>query len=143
MIYIDLLGSHQLKMYSNHVIKCTCDNIVANFQQNTQTQILQYRVTSILYRIVGNFRGVQFSRFSQISGYPRKLDLRNKYDCTVYNGHDGARPRKLNRENFADWPSAKIGPHENFPLYSSLKQVHVSVHSDTVGNMLNVKEYRY
>jgi hypothetical protein len=27
------------------------------------------------------------------------------------------RPRKLNRENFEDWPSAKIGPNENFPLY--------------------------
>ena len=24
------------------------------------------------------------------------------------------------RENFADWPSAKIGPHENFPLYGTL-----------------------
>jgi CBS domain-containing protein len=29
------------------------------------------------------------------------------------------RPRKLNRENFEDWPSVKIGPHENFPLYGS------------------------
>jgi hypothetical protein len=34
-----------------------------------------------------------------------------------YNGHDGAFPRKLNRKNFADWPSVKIEPHENFPLY--------------------------
>ena len=30
-----------------------------------------------------------------------------------------ARPRKLNRENFEDWPSVKIGPHENFTLYGS------------------------
>ena len=30
-----------------------------------------------------------------------------------------ARPQKLNRENFEDWPSAKIGPHENFMLYGS------------------------
>jgi hypothetical protein len=26
------------------------------------------------YRIAGNFLGIQFSRFSQISGYPRKFD---------------------------------------------------------------------
>ena len=63
-----------------------------------------------LYRIAGYFRGVQFLWFSRISGYPQKLDPRNKYDCIVYNGHDGARPRKLNRENFADWPSAKLNP---------------------------------
>jgi hypothetical protein len=30
---------------------------------------------------------------------------------------------KLNRENFEDWPSAKIGPHKNFPLYG----IHVSL----------------
>ena len=76
-------------------------------------------VVVINYHIAGNFRGIQFSWFSRISGYPRKLDPRNKYDCTVYNGHDGTRPRKLNHENFADWPSAKIGPHENFPLYGN------------------------
>ena len=72
-----------------------------------------------MYRIAGNFREVQFSRFSQISDYPRKLDPRNKHDCTVYNEHECAHPRKLNRENFEDWPSAKIGPHENFPLYGN------------------------
>ncbi len=31
----------------------------------------------------------------------------------MYNGCDGTRPQKEN------WPSAKIGPHENFPLYGS------------------------
>jgi hypothetical protein len=67
--------------------------------------------------IAENFHGVQFSRFSRISGYPRKLDPRNKYDCTVYNGHDRTRPQKLNRKNFEDWPSLIIGPHENFTLY--------------------------
>jgi hypothetical protein len=46
-----------------------------------------------------------------------KLDPRHKYDCTVYNGHDRTRLRKL---NWKDWPSVKIGPHENFPLYSGL-----------------------
>jgi hypothetical protein len=61
-----------------------------------------YNMVKGYYRIVGNFRGVQFS---QMSGYLRKLDSRNKY----YNGHDRMRPRKL---NFEDWPSAKIGPHE-------------------------------
>jgi hypothetical protein len=54
-----------------------------------------------------NFRG-----FSRKSGYPQ-----NKYDCTVYNGHDRMRPQKLNCENFEDWPSVKIGPHESFQLY--------------------------
>jgi hypothetical protein len=56
--------------------------------------------------IAGNFRGAQFSWFSQISGYPW-----NKYDCTVYNGNDRMRPRKLNqkfwrlaiRENWTPW----------------------------------------
>jgi hypothetical protein len=69
------------------------------------------------YRIAGNFRGVQFSCFSRISGYLRKIDSQNKNNRTVYNGHDRTRPWKLNRENFEDCPSAKIGPHENFPLY--------------------------
>ncbi len=45
------------------------------------------------------------------------LDPQSKYDCALYNGHDCTSPRKLNRENFEDWPSAKIEPHENFPLY--------------------------
>jgi hypothetical protein len=35
----------------------------------------------------------------------------------VYNGLDHEGPRKLNCENFEDWPSAKIGPHKKFPLY--------------------------
>jgi hypothetical protein len=30
------------------------------------------------YRIAGNFRGVQFLRFSRISGYLRKVDPGNK-----------------------------------------------------------------
>jgi hypothetical protein len=60
-----------------------------------------------------NFRGFADKRLSA------KLDPRNKYDCTVYNGYDRPHPRKLNRENFGDWPSAKIGPHENFPLYGT------------------------
>jgi hypothetical protein len=38
----------------------------------------------MVYRIAGNFHGVQFSWFLQISDYPRKLESRNKYDCTVY-----------------------------------------------------------
>ena len=32
----------------------------------------------------------------------------------LWNGH----PRKLDREIFEDCPSVKIGPLENFPLYS-------------------------
>ena len=30
------------------------------------------------YRIAGNFRGIQFSRFSRLTGKPRKLNPRNK-----------------------------------------------------------------
>ena len=30
----------------------------------------------------------------------------------MYNEHECVHPQKLNRENFEDWPSAKIGPHE-------------------------------
>jgi hypothetical protein len=61
----------------------------------------------------GKFRGSKFSRFSPISGYLRKLDPQNMYDCTVYNGHDRSHPRKLNE----DWPSVKIGSHENMVLF--------------------------
>jgi hypothetical protein len=56
-----------------------------------------------IYPYSGKFSWVQFSRFSRISGYPRKLDPRNKYGRTVYNGHDRPCPRKLNRRNFEDW----------------------------------------
>ncbi len=34
--------------------------------------------------------------------------------------------RKLNRENFEDWPSMKIGRHENFPLYG-ITQISVGI----------------
>jgi hypothetical protein len=53
---------------------------------------------------------------ARIAGYPRKLDPRNKCDCAMYKVHDRTRPRKINRKNFEDWPSAKIGPHEIFPI---------------------------
>ena len=46
---------------------------------------LMFRFTSGekgLYRIAGNFRGVQFSRFSRLISEPRKLDPRNIH---VYN----------------------------------------------------------
>ncbi len=78
--------------------------------------LIEARLASSSY-LAGNFRGVQFSRFSQISGYQRKLDPQNEYNCTVYNGHDRMHPQKLNRENIEDCPSAKIGPHGNFLLY--------------------------
>jgi hypothetical protein len=67
------------------------------------------------YCIAGNFRGVQFSR---ISLFPRKLDPWNNCTVRVYNGHDSARPWKL---NFEDWSSVNIGPHENFLLYDNNK----------------------
>jgi hypothetical protein len=64
--------------------------------------------------------GPIFAVFVWITGYQRKLDQQNKYNCTVYNGHDRMRLRKLNRENIEDWLSTKIGPHENFPLYNNI-----------------------
>jgi hypothetical protein len=53
-----------------------------------------------------------------MSGYPRKLDPRNKFDCTVYYGHARTHPRKLNRENFEVDPTkisryTGIYVHEN------------------------------
>jgi hypothetical protein len=73
-------------------------------------------VHTVHIRIAGNFRGVQFSR---ISGNPRKVD--HKICTTVQRIIVMiVRLRKLNLENIKDWPSAKIGPHENFPLYGML-----------------------
>jgi hypothetical protein len=54
-----------------------------------------------------------------MSGYLRKLDPRNKYDCTVYTGHDCMRPQKLNCENIEDCLSVKIGP-QKISLYTVL-----------------------
>ena len=46
------------------------------------------------YRIAGNFRGIQFSRFSRLTGKPRKLNPRNK---------------SLNAHSlYSDCPSSKI-----------------------------------
>jgi hypothetical protein len=108
-------------------LKITCLCVGCTWQLSTTDSITDTnRMDSHLfsYCIVGNFRGVQFSRFSQISGYPRKLDPRNKYDCTVYNGHDCTRPRKL-----------KLGPHENFPLYSSSIDTQIHVHGSMLAHM--------
>jgi hypothetical protein len=54
------------------------------------------------------------------------------YDCTAYNRHDRTRPRNLNRENIEDWPSAKIGPHENFPLYYSMHHILLYNYGDII-----------
>ncbi len=51
------------------------------------------------------------------------LDPRNKYDCTVYYiGHD-----HHVCENFEGCPSAKIGLHEDFPLYGSYDQTSIHI----------------
>jgi hypothetical protein len=74
-----------------------------NDANKDQESILRLNILQIKFIspcIIFNFRGVQFSRFSRISGYPQKLDPRNMYDCTVYIGQDRTRPQNLNRENF-------------------------------------------
>ena len=38
----------------------------------------KFLVTTVSYRIAGNFRGVQFSLFLRLIGKPRKLNPRNK-----------------------------------------------------------------
>jgi hypothetical protein len=48
----------------------------------------------------GKFSWGPISRFSRVRGYQRKLDPRNKYDCTLYNGNDSTHPRILNREKY-------------------------------------------
>jgi hypothetical protein len=58
----------------------------------------------------------------------------------MYNGHDRMRPQNFNCENFEDWPSAKIGPHENFPLYDTLHR-HKSL-SQKVTVVLNSCAYK-
>ena len=64
------------------------------------------------YRIVGNFRGVQFSQFSRISCYLQKFDQR--WISTIVQCTMGM--IVCSHENFEDWPSVKVRPHENFPL---------------------------
>ena len=66
------------------------------------------------YRKAGNFRGIQFSRFSRLTGKPRKLNPRNK----SLNTHSrNVHPRKLHHEIYVYCLSAKIISLENFRLY--------------------------
>ena len=52
-----------------------------------------------------------------------------------WEGH--AHPQKLNREMLPDRPSVKIGPLENYPLYSILWQVgSISTGTTTIGDSL-------
>ena len=73
-----------------------------------------------IYGITGNFQGVQFSQFSRMFAQPRKLNPRNKLDCTVHNECEYTHPQKLDPQNCKDQPSTKIEPHKNFPLYGSM-----------------------
>jgi hypothetical protein len=58
---------------------------------------------------IPKFSGPIFAVFAD-KRLSAKLDPQNSYDCTVYNGHDCTRPRKLNHVNFEDWPSVKLDP---------------------------------
>jgi hypothetical protein len=66
------------------------------------------------YRIVGNFRRVQFLRMASLQSF-RGLNFADVYDLAHYTLYNRAYFVGL---IFADSRlSAKIGPHENFPLY--------------------------
>ena len=58
------------------------------------TSYIHLKLNATEYRIAGNFRGIQFSRFSQLTGKPRKLNPRNK----SLNAHS----------RYSDRPSSKI-----------------------------------
>ena len=55
---------------------------------------IQCTCVTHIYRIAGNFRGIQFSQFSRLTGKPRKLNPRNK----ILNAHS----------RYSDRPSSKI-----------------------------------
>ena len=59
------------------------------------TELITNMAAANNYRIAGNFRGIQFSRFSRLTGKPRKLNPRNK----SLNAHF----------RYSDRPSSKIG----------------------------------
>ena len=63
------------------VVKGQRSNLLHNRSWITQCGILQKPREDEyvqIYRIAGNFRGVQFPRFSQLIDKPRKLNPRNK-----------------------------------------------------------------
>ena len=74
----------------------------------------------IIYCIVGNFRGVQFSRMANLQNFRGLIfaDVRHHAHYTLYNR------TYFTGLIFADSrlsaKTAKIGPLENFPLYGSL-----------------------
>ena len=63
------------------------------------------------------------------------LSPSNNLDCTLHNGYECTCLRKLNLRNGKDQQSAKIEPHEDFPLYSAIQ------HRTLGGNkyMYNIK----
>jgi hypothetical protein len=68
-----------------------------------------------VYRIAGKFRGVQFSWMASLQSF-RGLIFADACDHAHYTPY--------NRTFFADsrlsTKTAKIGPHDNFPLYGSM-----------------------
>ena len=84
---------------------------------NFLSRILSRVFSLVKYRIAGNFRGVQFSRKASLQNFRGLIfaDARVHAYYTLYN-----------RAYFADLifadssssaKTAKIGSHENFPLY--------------------------
>ena len=60
---------------SNFILRCTCLNFLYPY---VRLIICYNPANNISYRMAGNFRGSQFSRFSRLTGDPRKLNPRNK-----------------------------------------------------------------
>ena len=118
-----------LKIYQTLFNKINCKLILLPYSRKFS------RDPIFDYRIAGNFRGIQFSRFSRLTGKPRKLNPRNKslnahsrspdHPSATRNVH----PRKLHREIFAYCLSAKIGSLENVRLYGNfIFSVYMYVH---------------
>ena len=75
------------------------------------------RNLNLIYRIAGNFRGIQFLRFSRLTGKPRKLNPRNK-SLNTHSRYMERPSSKITSRNLCIYClSAKIGSLENFRLY--------------------------
>ena len=72
-----------------------------------------------LYRIAGNFRGVQFSRMASLQSFRGLIfvDVRHHAHYTLYNHTYFA--GLIFVDSCLSAKIAKIGPLKNFPLYSN------------------------
>ena len=75
---------------------------------------------STVYRIAGNFRGVQFSRMASLQSFRGLIfaDARHHAHYTLYNRTYFA--GLIFADSRLSAKTAKIGPLENFPLYGNI-----------------------